>query len=205
MSRWDKEENLSVAADRTKKAQNDLSALENILRKSLRIDVSLDWDSLKNLSNYRVGTPSRPKQEPEPLESDNKYNVKLEFLDKLIRSRKESKKAAAKNQFMKDHKKWMEDSQKASEDYKASLETWKSKKDKFLSNLDKHNSKIDDKKQAYLQGTLDSVLDYYNIILSKSKYPDYFPKSFELDYNPDNKLLIIDRLSENVRYQHLIL
>lgn len=28
--------------------------------------------------------------------------------------------------------------------------------------------------------------------MNNSNYPDYFPKNFELEYNPDNKILIID-------------
>lgn len=35
-------------------------------------------------------------------------------------------------------------------------------------------------------------MQYCEIVLNNSNYPDYFPKNFELEYNPDNKILIID-------------
>ena len=37
-----------------------------------------------------------------------------------------------------------------------------------------------------------SVEGYCNLILNDSNYPDCFPKSFELEYNPETKILIVD-------------
>ena len=37
-----------------------------------------------------------------------------------------------------------------------------------------------------------AVLDYCDLVLSNSEYPDYFPQSYELDYNPENKILVVD-------------
>ena len=38
----------------------------------------------------------------------------------------------------------------------------------------------------------DAVADYCELVLSESEYPDNFPKEFHLEYNPNNKILIVD-------------
>ena len=30
------------------------------------------------------------------------------------------------------------------------------------------------------------------MVLSRSEYPDFFPQSYEIEYNPENKILIVD-------------
>ena len=53
-------------------------------------------------------------------------------------------------------------------------------------------AEIDRQRLAYLGGDREAVRDYCDLVLSKSEYPDYFPKGYSLEYGADNKLLIID-------------
>jgi restriction system protein len=45
---------------------------------------------------------------------------------------------------------------------------------------------------AYLEGSAGVVIDYCDLVLTASDYPDYFPQDFELDYNPETKILMVD-------------
>ena len=38
----------------------------------------------------------------------------------------------------------------------------------------------------------ESVVQYCEIVLNNSQYPESFPKDFDLDYNSCSKLLIVD-------------
>ena len=53
-------------------------------------------------------------------------------------------------------------------------------------------STIDKFKELYQSGDKDSITEYSKQILTKSEYPNFFPKNFEIEYNPDNKILIIE-------------
>ena len=49
-------------------------------------------------------------------------------------------------------------------------------------------------KEAYLNKNNDSIIEYCEMVLNNSEYPDSFHKNFELEYNPDNKILIIENV-----------
>src|SRR5690606_24984211 len=36
------------------------------------------------------------------------------------------------------------------------------------------------------------ILEYCELVLNRSEYPEAFPKDFDLEYNPANKLLVVD-------------
>ena len=39
---------------------------------------------------------------------------------------------------------------------------------------------------------VDAVVEYCDMVLNNSEYPESFPKSYEIEYNPENKILIIE-------------
>jgi restriction system protein len=51
---------------------------------------------------------------------------------------------------------------------------------------------VEAKKQAYLDKTPEAIVDYCELVLSASRYPDYFPQEFELDYERSAETLIVD-------------
>src|SRR3989304_1476104 len=55
-----------------------------------------------------------------------------------------------------------------------------------------NNEIIEKRKEQYFQKQSDAVLDYCELVLSNSKYPDNFPQEYDLDYNPETKILIVD-------------
>ena len=57
---------------------------------------------------------------------------------------------------------------------------------------DENNKKILAKKELYLNNDRSAVSDYCEMVLSNSEYPDYFPKEWDIDYNTDNRILIVD-------------
>ena len=43
-----------------------------------------------------------------------------------------------------------------------------------------------------MNGDPAGVRFYFGCVLADSHYPDYLPRSYDLDYNPDNRILIAD-------------
>lgn len=77
-------------------------------------------------------------------------------------------------------------------EYQACLEEWESKRNLFLRQQEDSNRKVDELKEAY--GRLDpaAVVEYCELVLENSEYPESFPKNFEIDYNPGNGMLVVD-------------
>ena len=62
----------------------------------------------------------------------------------------------------------------------------------FYQERDAFNEKIEQIKKDYFSGTLEAIIYCCEIILDRSNYPENFPKDYELEYNPETKILIIE-------------
>ena len=155
---------------------------------------------------------SHPTQ---PREAD--FEPKLSFFDKLIKSNKDKKVQLSKSTFEQAVEKWKEECQKIDnqnesrkQNYEQQLveleaqkeqirnqvaeevKAWQLRKANFESNQEKKNKKVDELSEKYMSCDQSAVLEYCEMVLNNSQYPDSFPKSFELDYNPDNKILVVE-------------
>ena len=77
-------------------------------------------------------------------------------------------------------------------EHKAAVEAWEEERAEYLRERYETNAAIDGKKAQYIAGDPDAIFDYCDMVLSNSEYPGYFPQSYELNYNPSNKTLIVD-------------
>ncbi len=200
------EEKKLLADERTEEAQQALSALENTLAHTLGVDDTVDWESLKDFSDYPVPRPEKPAlpQIPrEPQLSDQKYEIKIgfldDFLDGVFTSRRVAREKERKARFKREHQQWQEAKGKTTatisrlqSEYQAALSTWDAKRAAFLRRRDERNASVDAKMERYLGNDPEAIVDYCDMVLSNSDYPDYFPQSCELDYNPESKILIVD-------------
>ena len=76
--------------------------------------------------------------------------------------------------------------------YRMMLKDWENKKKEFLLEQEILNKEIKATKENYSKCDPDAIHHFSNIVLSNSNYHDEFPQEFELEYNPENKILIID-------------
>jgi len=99
------------------------------------------------------------------------------------------------NKVIEYEKECIEHGQKVEEwkaNHKKRVEQWEFERNNFLKQQERQNLHIDEKKMQYEEGDSEAVLYYCNLILSKSTYPPFFPYTYELDYNPVNKLLLVE-------------
>lgn len=69
---------------------------------------------------------------------------------------------------------------------------WESEKDRYYQLQQDHNDKIDQLKEKYLKCDQQAVIENCELVLNNSEYPDSFPKDFEIDYNPESKILLVE-------------
>lgn len=165
-----------------------------------------------------VTVPKLPiaKGYPEkPREID--FEPKLSFFDKLVKSNKDKKIQQGKEAFQLALEMWNNNClqiNKQNENSKKIYETkivefennkeqvrkqvaeevisWQKREIKFSTRLENKNKKVDDLKAKYQSCDQSAVMEYCELVLNNSQYPKSFPKSFELDYNPDNKVLVVE-------------
>ena len=189
---FDKKQKLSLAAEKTREAQTAISVLENVLAHTLGVDDTVDWETLRNLADYPTIKPEEPRIERMPKGEDPKYQPKLGFLDKIIKSRKTEKLKIANAQFKKDLVVWADVKEKTESQHIRAIAEWEESRDEYIRERDKNNATVDKKREAYLRGETEAIMDYFDIVLSASEYPDYFPQSYDMDFNPEGKFLVVD-------------
>ncbi len=197
------EQNKQLAAERTEEAESAISEITTTLQKTLSVDDTIDWNSLKDFSKFGKSKPSSPIPDdfpPEPQPSDAEFQPKLGLVDKLFSTNKgRSKSEAAKALFESAHQTWESDkariidqNEQLKKKHEMDVKIWGKEKAEFLVQQEEKNSQVDQQKRAYESIELDAVESYCDLVLSNSQYPDYFPKEWEMSYNPENKILIID-------------
>jgi restriction system protein len=145
------------------------------------------------------------------------YKPNFSFFDRLIKSKKAAKIQQSNLLFEKALNDWKdscdnidldnhnlkEQFQIALSEYEKQIEIvkeknlqdikkWEKEKLEFITNQEQTNSKVEVLKELYMKLDPSSVMEYCGLVLNNSQYPDSFPKSFEIDYIPETKILIVE-------------
>ena len=78
------------------------------------------------------------------------------------------------------------------ESYRRMLELWEKEKREFMHEQDILNESYETLKENYYKANPESIHHYSNQILSNYNYYKSFPQEFEIEYNPENKILIVE-------------
>ncbi|WP_118194987.1 hypothetical protein [Albibacterium indicum] len=164
--------------------------------------------------------PVEPLFKELPTEPDEeRFIPQLGFFDKLFAARGKQKKDEAEAAFKKAKDRWEAEvtrieteNRELRNDYLSKLaeaETlkktlieqceqkvneWHRLYREFTDKKDAHNNAIDQWKRDFSEGKEKAVNEYYDFILHYSAYPDIVSKIFELTFNEDEKLFVVDYL-----------
>ena len=211
----EKAEKVERARQLTQEAEEILSSFDQILTHTLDIDDAVDWETLKDKSLFKsqclqkngalvVYHPDsneplsvlKPTIVAPPVREDYVKKVPLWKLvlglkNKTLKKYEEnfSNAKAAYKKVSETHQKELT---RRSDFLTAQKQKWEQERQNFLSKQKNHNSKVDRLKNAYESGEEEAVLEHFDIVLSSSQYHESFPKNFELQYTPNNKILLID-------------
>jgi restriction system protein len=207
---YTKEEMKLIANQRTSEAQKALQDLEMLLKSSLSIPPEVVWETLKDKQLYRIPIPSKApshRKPNEPSDKDEKYSPKLGILDRLSSTRKQRKIEASAKLFRHDHDIWLrqckqtEDKNRAAvEHYEKAVSLWENDKESFLDEQKQKNSIIDEQKRDYLAKQPEAIIDYCELVLSGSEYPEDFPQEYDIDYIPETQILLVDYLLPSLEH-----
>lgn len=213
------EERKALATERTVAAQEELDRLSSLLKATLTVNDAVDWESLKNTRPYPERKPAPPTVPTQPTSppiprapqsSESKYLPALGILDKLISSRRERAFAEKQAQFAADHEAWQSEVAEIKERHAAELRLheeeiavwqkiherqvseWEARRNEYLVMQREAHIAVDTKRAAYESKDPAAIIEYCDLVLSASHYPDYFPQEFDLDYDAATKTIVID-------------
>ena len=213
------EQQKAHAAERTAEAQRELDQLSMLLAATLAVNDAVDWEKLKDHSTFPEAKPALGKLLPEsrlpalprePQATDSAYLPVLGLLDKLMSSRRKQRVAEKLVVFKSDHEAWSKqveeikqnharalkahdsDVNRRKEEHAALVSAWEQRKSAFLAEQATRNEDVDGKRSTYLASDPETIVEYCDLVLSSSQYPDCFPQEFDLDYDQTAKLLIVD-------------
>jgi restriction system protein len=78
-------------------------------------------------------------------------------------------------------------------------EKWAKERDDFYNFQDTHNAAVEVLKKGYFSRDGNAIIEYCEMVLDNSEYPDSFPKDYDLEYNADNKLLIVEYILPGIK------
>jgi tellurite resistance protein len=189
------------ADERTAEAQKTLESIRGTLAAGLRTKVAFSWDSNANHLPFPVAQPQvvyHPFPAP-PDPTNPAYVPHFGLLDKVIGPLHERKVSEAQSRLQQAMDEWQstcarigKENDALEADYLARLEAWKTEKHSFESRQAAAVAAANLKQERYAAASPPEVIEYNSEILERSSYPDYFDKSFDLDYNGASKVLTIE-------------
>lgn len=195
----DKKDKEEQAQEKTAEAKAALEAIESILSHTLDIDDAVDWEAVKNTAPYKVPKPTKPSRKSIPSEPAKASFMKpISFIKILfgqkqkIISAQEAEYAAAVEAWRKNKAAVEAKNADIEKVHEKAIAKWNEAKAKYEAEQAEFNSKIDQLKSAYNQKNPEAIVEYCEIVLNNSSYPDSFPKDFEIQYNEANGMLLID-------------
>lgn len=196
------------AADLCAEAAAAIAATESLLSATLAVDDRVNWGSLKQTDDFATARPKEPHTSdprPRPDEPDRghySFKAEIRLVDRLIPGRTARREEEANARYARAKDAWERavaelDRQDAADQatrqtWVASVAEWQSLKAAFEAERDRFNSEIDRRREAYLAGDPAVIFDYCGLVLHRSVYPDFIPRSSELDYDEQTKTLIVE-------------
>jgi restriction system protein len=189
----------SQARELTAEAQAAARALESLLIDGCA-EPALQWEELKDRSSFNSPQPTAPRSVHPPAKpSWEVYKPQLTLAEKLIPSKKAKKVQIAKIEYASVVASWASRTieiktsvEKAEAHYRASLEDWSRQREEFASNQLAQHTFIDSLQASYRSGEKSSVEYLASEALHRSTFPDSFPAGFDLSFDPEAKVMVVD-------------
>jgi restriction system protein len=213
-----KQASANEANDATKEAEIKLAEVENILLKTLEVNDAVNWEELKNKDEYKASHPIRPNIPKyvslpiAPDKSSSEFQPKFNFFSNFIKSMKEKAILESEDAFKIAYENWQKNYdivvqnnkelalryEKSVGDFNKKNIEWDAQKTEFIAKQNEFNAKIDEQKSLYLARDTSAILEYCELVLNRSNLPEFIHKDFEIDFNPESKILIIDYMLPNI-------
>jgi restriction system protein len=206
------------ALELTKDAETAISGLRELLSSALSKTNFFNWESLKDTSRFEKPEPKPPAIEPlptKPLSTDSQFvaapvipriNI-VDWIFPRVRRRKlteastewENRKKDARQRFAQVNASWetqakeiRERNQNGLENHEKAKIAWQLERKTFGEKQKIFNSGVDEFKKSYYERSPDALIRYWTELLSRSEYPDSFPRDQIVSFDREAGMLVVD-------------
>ncbi len=205
-SKQRKEDAIQFALEQTNEAEDQRNELISLLTNANIDPLQVKWKKLKKHDHYSVIQPEEPKLQSIPPAVDPSYFApKINIFDKLFKKRIAQKTEKAENEFQiakKNRDELIERLQKENDVIKANhkqvLDKWSATRNVFLKEQKEYNDSIDKLEESFNNQEEDAVEFYFNQVISLIDLPELIEIEWELEYNIDSKILIVDLILPSI-------
>lgn len=197
-----KEAKKDSAALRTREAAETVAEREKLLIAAVKDTVPFDWQSTKSTAEFpepRPQMPSLPTPPREPSPHDREFNPTLGFFDKILSFRRERIRSRSQEIFNGRLADWRDKNKTIESEiaqitvlYNKEVVEWQNEKAEFDENRDNFNASMDKLRSDYIEKDPQAVIDYCEIVLSNSVYPDNFPRDWIVDFDDETGILVVE-------------
>ena len=173
-----KRKKVAIMNEQVKKSRQDYY---QILKDTLDVDDKIDWKSKISVKKF----PDFSFNEPAPKVD---YSYKLSFWKSLFMNEKKFEIPHVNSKEMDDYEIRRN---RAIHDYIKA-------KNEFNAKQNNQNGEMEYLKRTFENGERDSIEKYISLVLSYSKYPADFEHDFDVNYNPENKSVIVNYLFQDI-------
>jgi len=213
----DRTAGIRLAEEATERAQALLRRLQNTLAETLPKNDAIDWDDLKDRSPFPEPTPTPPPPPREPTLKKapqeprrDQFAPKLGLLDRLLPSRRARKEDDGEAQYDSAVATWQRGVQavetanaKAQEDHRQLLvdlekthaqavAEWEARRQAFQREQVQTAAAVDAQRDQYQQREPEAIESYCDLVLTRSAYPECFPKEWDLEFLADARILVVN-------------
>jgi restriction system protein len=166
----------------------------------------------------KISAPVKTELKSLPKQPDKLFFMpQLNIIDRLIKSRTQEKQRMAEalydqaifvwntkvkevekynenveKRYNDDVKEYENNKQNVIEEYVELQKAWELQMDEYYSKQNETNLKIHALKDLYDAKDPIAIVEYCELVVNRSEYPENFPREVDLEYNAENKFLIID-------------
>jgi restriction system protein len=199
-ARASKQAKKELADRQTEEAQAAVGQIQDTLKHTLSVNDVVDFESLVKQLEMPLDRPEMPKVSeigPPPDSSDRKYMPKISFFALFSAKLRQRAVEEAKERFRCAVTAWENTKNKVeshndtlAHQHKRQLGAWQAEMESRKRRVEElRNIEI-----TYPQKDPRAVVQYCEIVLANSEYPPAFPQQYELGYQPDSSLLVVDYL-----------
>ena len=181
--------------DQNAELQHTVVALESILSDALARDSSLDLDTIKEpLTNepFQPGELARTLAVPELGQYLPPSPAWLMRLMPGTKAKHERRSAEARQRFESDVAAHAEDGRRRQQKLEEARVAHEAKVADTRRRVEAQHAEVEELKRGFQARTAEAVAAYFTLVLGRSEYPDGFPSSSEVTYEPGSKLLAVD-------------
>lgn len=183
-----KQAGTETALRRTQEAQALMNNISATLAQTLKRNDAINWAELKKSLTFpepapkSIPSPSRPVM----------HEPQLSLMDKLIPGRKDQllKQAYAENELAVQA--WQRTIAEIQTQNTNNSEAYLVRKQQYVDDVNAHNKSVDHLRQQYMSCDSSTIELYVDLVLTRSKYPDFMPNNWTGAYLADSKGFVIE-------------